>query len=131
MKAQLVQLEHFTCQQSESLQFIPAEILPVALGEPVDKERKLALPEQYDRTEPARPALTLAGNALFDDSSSEISIDQTPPGSADSVAQGRIIHSLTVSKAGEHLRLECAQSQTSRRPLIMITIAPSVRVVKA
>ena len=54
--------------------------------------------------------MTLPGNTLLDDSSTEISIDQALSGAPNRVAQGRIIHPLTVSEAGEHLGLEGTQS---------------------
>ena len=77
-RARLVQSEHLPGQHPESLEFVTAKVLLIVLRKAVDEERVLAPAKQHDGAEPAESALSSSRDALLDDPTAEIGIDQVP-----------------------------------------------------
>jgi hypothetical protein len=100
-EAGVIESEHLDGEQAEGLQFLPVDIVPVVLGKAVDEEGFLLSPEQHDATIPARPSLTLPGNALLDDIAAKIGIDQTCLGAADGLAKRRVVDILLRRETGK------------------------------
>lgn len=79
----------------------------------MDEECASILPEQDDAAKPSGLALPLAAYTLLDDSATKVSIDQSPFGALNCLAQNRILYSLAIGKACEGLGLEDQQSNLS------------------
>ena len=73
LKARFVRLG----KDSEGHKLVPAQVVPIAFGKPVDEKRRFIPPKQHDRAEPAGSAASLPGDALLDNAA-EIGIDQAP-----------------------------------------------------
>ena len=67
--------------------------------------------EQYYCTKTPRPASSLAGYPILDNSTAQIGIGQTFLGAADGVAQCGIVQSRTVREPGKRFGLECPQAR--------------------
>jgi hypothetical protein len=90
-------LDHGSVDPEESgrgtlqrLELIRVDIVPWAFGKPVQKHGPIASTICDNRSKPARPPLSSARHALFDQVAAEVGVNQAAFGARDGLAQGMI-----------------------------------------
>jgi hypothetical protein len=91
---------------SQSFQFVVVDILSLALGKAVKKERAIFGSVRDDHAKAPRSPLSRSSDPLLDKATAEICVDKTTLGPQDCLCQTRIINALAPDKSRDPLGLE-------------------------
>lgn len=106
----VVERQHLIGELPKGLQFVPPQVVPIALGEAVDEERRFSSPKEHDAPKPSGLALPPSCDALLDHAAAEVGVDAPALGPAGRVAQRLVGNSVVAREAAERLGLEDAHS---------------------
>jgi hypothetical protein len=121
----VVEREHFTGQLPECFQFVPPDVVPVALSETVDEKRLRAATKEYDAPKTSGFALSLPSQTLLDHAATQVSIDQPTFSLRNGLAKLFIGNPFTASEAGERFGFENAHPPAAMPSIMLSNIALS------